>query len=140
MARKLPPRIKFYCSPPHVGTLLANLSSGKPRSVRGGDNAVSCHLYLIDRLIAMAVDANDVARIAIRKPNRFKNMRLFDLTRCAGRTCGERNVAGNRRAQLVGIDVGELENCAAGNDFGITGDPAEPQLARCEPVQQRADQ
>ena len=63
MTRKLPSRIKFYRSPPHAGTLLANLSSSKPRSIRGGGDEVSRLLHLIDTLIAMAEDTNNVASI-----------------------------------------------------------------------------
>ncbi len=138
MARKLPFRIKFYCSSPHPWTLLANLSSSKPRLVCGGHNAVSRGLYLIDVLIAMAENPDDVARIIFGNSNRFKYMRLFYLTGCARRSGGKRNITGDRGTQLIGIDVGKLECGTTGNDCGISGDPAEAQLLRCKPLKQPA--
>lgn len=55
-------------------TLLANLSSCKPRTVRGGDNAISCVVDHGIVKVAMAENADHLARINFRKSNCLKYM------------------------------------------------------------------
>ncbi len=139
MPRELPSRIIVERALSHERTLLANLSSRKPRTVDRCHNGFSRAVDISIGNSSIAENANDRSCSFFRKSHCFKDMGDSDLSTGASRSGRQRHFTRQLGAKAVAIDALDRDSGAARHHRVIARDPRKTQLSARQSFEQPAD-